>query len=95
MESTESSVSSIVAAFSNGLNVFKRLRKCRQGHKVAPNRASCKHSRSTAEQKRDQISGEELRLSKSLRRGSADVQKAYEANLRRGGTRYAAGDGKS
>ncbi|KAF2100164.1 hypothetical protein NA57DRAFT_75665 [Rhizodiscina lignyota] len=97
MQSTESSVCSIIAAFTSGLDVFKKLRERRrqrqQGYgKLSSNRSNCgKHARQQGPVKGEK-SGDELQLSKSLRRGSTDVQKVYEEHARKGGQRYIAGD---
>lgn len=99
MQSTESSVSSIIVAFTSGLDVFKKLRErrrprqCGHGKPFSKRGNCCKHSRHQGHTNGEK-NGDELRLSKSLRRGSMDVQKVYEQHVSKRGARYAAGDGK-
>jgi len=83
MSSTDASVCSIIAAFTSGLDVFKKFREKRQRKKVR----QTKHRSSSK-------SDEETQLSRSLQRGSRDVQAAYIDNYRGLGPRYAVGDGK-
>ncbi|KAF1810582.1 hypothetical protein P152DRAFT_89667 [Eremomyces bilateralis CBS 781.70] len=81
MASTDSSVLSIIAAFTNGLDILKRVRLRRRRKK------------SKATEKRDnELGGEELKLQKSLQEGPVHVYEAYDRNRRRSGLRYAQGD---
>jgi len=82
MSSTDASVSSIIAAFTSGLDIFKKLREKRQ-------RKKAKQTKRQSSSKSD----EETQLSRSLQRGSQDVQAAYEDNYRGLGPKYAVGDG--
>lgn len=96
MQSTESSVCSIVKAFTSGLDIFKKIRARKQHDATHSSpKGGAQHNKTSPKQrKQSSDSGDELRLSKSLRRGSADVQKAYEEHIRHGGPRFASGDGK-
>lgn len=76
-------VLSIIASFSNGLDVLKKLRR---GHKKPT-------KRSKARQQNDE---DALRLSQSLRRGADEIGREYQArSMRCDGERFAVGDGKS
>ncbi|KAH7036374.1 hypothetical protein B0J12DRAFT_607254 [Macrophomina phaseolina] len=79
------SVLAIVAAFTNGLDVFKRLRERRRRRKSAkkPHRATPAHV---------EPSGDELQLSNSLRQSPVDIQRHYESNYAAVGERFAQGD---
>ncbi|KAF1988233.1 hypothetical protein K402DRAFT_462124 [Aulographum hederae CBS 113979] len=83
---TSSSVCSLIAAFTNGLNIFKKFQsqsqKCKKKRGSKDASQSADSASETAEQK----------LTKSLHRGSVDVQKVYEQNYRAGGEKYAQGD---
>ncbi|KAF2121802.1 hypothetical protein BDV96DRAFT_681872 [Lophiotrema nucula] len=76
-----SSVSNLIHAFTNGLDIFKRFRERRRKRKS-------KHHKT----KEDPTSGAELQLSNSLRRGPADIQSNYEKHLSKAGDRFAKGD---
>lgn len=81
MSTTNASVLSIIAAFTSGIDVFKKLSKRR--HKKP-----CKGANSQAnEQNR-----EELQLSRSLRRGPVDIQWKHERHVQGAGQLYAVGD---
>jgi len=85
MQRTDSCVVSLVAAFTSALDVFKKLRERRREKKTK--------SRHTKAQKAlQEKSGEELRLSKSLRRGPVDIQNEYERHYQAKGERFAVGD---
>jgi len=77
-------VSNLIHAFTDGLNIFKRLRERRRKKKS-------KKSRETVE--KDE--GAELLLSNSLRRGPRDIQDRYEKCYGEKGERFARGDCKS
>ncbi|KAF2429545.1 hypothetical protein EJ08DRAFT_698261 [Tothia fuscella] len=81
MATTDSSVLHIVSAFTRSLDIFKNLRERRREKK------SSKIGRSHGEH-----SGDELRLSKSLRQGPVDIQQEYEKHYKTVGDRYAIGD---
>lgn len=80
MATTDSSVLSIISAFTKSLDIFKDLREKRRKRKQR--------------RKSPENSGDELRLSKSLRQGPVDVQREYERHYRSNGDRYAIGDCK-
>lgn len=82
------SVLAIVAAFTSGLDVFKRLRERRRRRK-----SSKRPHRATPAQ--IEPSGDELRLSNSLRQSPVDIQRHYESNYAAAGERFAQGDGKT
>lgn len=86
MQRTDSCVVSLIAAFTSGLDVFKKLRERKREKKSKKARAQ-----TLALQGK---SGEELVLSKSLRRGSADIHGEYEKHYRGYGERFAVGDRK-
>ena len=70
MQTTDSCVVSLITAFTSGLDVLKKLRERRR------DKRKTRRSRpSTALQEK---SGDELRLSRSLRRGPVDIQNEYE-----------------
>lgn len=79
------SVLAIVAAFTSGLDVFKRLRERRRRRK-----SSKRPHRATPAQ--IEPSGDELRLSNSLRQSPVDIQRHYETNYAAAGERFAQGD---
>jgi hypothetical protein len=81
-----SCVAGIIEAFTNGLNIFKRLRERRKKRK-----SSRKDSESS-----DATSSAEHQLSKSLRRGPTEVAERYAECYHSGmGLRFAKGDGES
>lgn len=84
MQRTDSCVGSLISAFTSGLDVFKKLRERKREKKSKKARAQ-----TPALQEK---SGEELRLSKSLRRGTADIQGEYEKHYRGYGEQFAVGD---
>src|ERR1700753_1007501 len=98
MQSTEASVLSIIAAFGSGLEVFKRLNERRRQHRQEspgkPSSSSKNRKPTRTPSRHGEKSSDELRLSESLRRGSADVQMVYEGGFRKAGTRFALGDGE-
>ncbi|KAF2717259.1 hypothetical protein K431DRAFT_288708 [Polychaeton citri CBS 116435] len=73
-----SSVLSIVASFTSGLDIFKRLRERRRRRKRT--KAS------------DKIDEDELRLSKSLRQGPEDIGREYQRSTYRVGEQFGIGD---
>jgi hypothetical protein len=85
MATTDSSVLSIVSAFTRSLDIFKSLRERRKKRKQG------KTSRAPGVDH----SSDEFRLSKSLRQGPVEIQKEYERQYRRIGDPYAIGDRKS
>lgn len=74
-----SCVISIVGSFSNGLDVFKKLRE--------------KSQRKRRPKKNDTVDREELRLSRSLRQGQEDIGREYQNNVYVAGDQFAIGDG--
>lgn len=72
-------VLSIVGSFSNGLDVFKKMRE--------------KRLRKKKPKKNDPTDGEEMRLSRSLRQGQEDIGREYQNNVFAAGDRFAIGDG--
>lgn len=75
-----SCVLSIVASFSSGLDVFKKLREKRR-----------RRRRSRLAEK-DDI--EEFRLARSLRQGPEDIGREYQRSIQAAGDHFAVGDGK-
>ncbi|KAJ9647361.1 hypothetical protein H2199_002350 [Coniosporium tulheliwenetii] len=75
------SVLSIIAAFTSGLDIFKKLAERRRSRK-----SKSAHPRPV------QQSHEELQLGNSLRRGPIDIQREYERNVAGAGWRFAQGD---
>jgi hypothetical protein len=75
-------VSNLIQAFSNGLNIFKRLRERRKKRKAR------KENQST-----DAAHTDELQLSKSLRRGPEELAEKYDACYSQTGHSFAKGDG--
>lgn len=78
-------VSNLIQAFTNSLDVFKRLRERRRKRKHSKQQSAAEKAR--------QYSGDELQLSNSLRRGPQDIQDVYEKCYGRAGERFAKGDG--
>jgi len=78
--SVSSSILAIIASFSSGLNVVKRLREKRK-------------SRNTRSKQNARDGGEELRLSRSLQKGPEDIGWEYQTYSQQFGDRYAVGDG--
>ncbi|KAJ8111131.1 hypothetical protein OPT61_g6198 [Boeremia exigua] len=76
-------VHNLIEAFTNGLNIFKRLRERRRKHKV-------RKQNETPEP----INSAELQLSNSLRRGPQDLEERYEEcyGQKGMGRRFAKGD---
>ncbi|KAF2177415.1 hypothetical protein K469DRAFT_603431 [Zopfia rhizophila CBS 207.26] len=78
-------VSNLIHAFTDGLDIFKRLReKRRRKRKSRGNRESVSGKK--------EASGAELRFSKSLRKGPLDIQKSYENHYSKAGGKFAQGD---
>lgn len=79
-------VHNLIDAFTNGLNIFKRLRERRRKHKAR------KQSQAP-----EVVSSAELQLSNSLRRGPQDLAEKYEECYGHSGMghRFAKGDCKS
>jgi hypothetical protein len=82
-QTTDSSVFAIIAAFTSGLDVVKKLKKKRRVKKK---------DRATGEN----VHGDEdeVRLSRSLQRGSIDIRNKYEMSNVMYGDRFRAGDCK-
>lgn len=78
-----SCVSNLIHAFTDGLNVFKRLRERR------------KRRKSKQREREEGPSGEELQLSNSLRKGPVELKEKYENCYGDKGDKFAKGDGKS
>jgi hypothetical protein len=78
-----SCVSNLIQAFSNGLNVFKRLRERRRKRKARKEN-----------QTSDAADSDEVQLSKSLRRGPQELAEKYDACYSQTGLSFAKGDGK-
>jgi len=78
-----SCVSNLIQAFSNGTNVFKRLRERRRKRKARKEN-----------QPPDTANSDELQLSKSLRRGPQELAEKYDACYSQTGHSFAKGDGK-
>lgn len=77
-------VSNLIQAFTNGLNVFKRLRERKRKRKAR------KES-----QQSDPATSDEVQLSKSLRRGPQELAQQYDAFYSQTGQKFARGDGRS
>jgi hypothetical protein len=75
-------VHNLIHAFSNGCDIFKRLRERRRRRK---------HSKQVKDQA-DTASIAEVQLSNSLKRGTADIQSHYQDHYYRAGDRFAKGD---
>ncbi|KAK5172942.1 uncharacterized protein LTR77_003064 [Saxophila tyrrhenica] len=73
-----SCVISIVGSFSNGLDVFKKLRDKRRRRKRS--------------KKLDKVDEEELSLSRSLRQGPEDIAREYQRNVYGAGQDFEIGD---
>jgi len=84
MQRTDSCVFSLIDAFTSGLDVFRKFRGRKHEKKSKRARVLGVVSR--------EKTGEELRLSKSLRRGTSDIQGEYEKHYKGYGERFAAGD---
>jgi hypothetical protein len=78
-------VNNLIEAFTNGLNIFKRLRERRRKHKARKQT-----------QTPEVVSSAELQLSNSLRRGPQDLAEKYEEcyGQKGMGHRFAKGDCK-
>lgn len=76
-----SCVISIVGSFSNGLDVFKRLRDKRRGRKRS--------------KRTDAVDEKELRLSRSLRQGQEDIGREYQRSVYGAGQDFEIGDGEA
>lgn len=84
-QSSEADVSGCVArlihAFTDGLNIFRRVRERRRKKKAKKNR-----------EKADKEDGGEVQLSKSLRRGPKELQARYAKCYGQKGESFAKGD---
>ena len=80
---TASCVLDLIQSFTNGLNIFKRLRARRRKRKDAK-----------LKDKLDTLSSAELQLSNSLKRGTTEIQERYDIHYCKAGDRYAKGDGE-
>jgi organic hydroperoxide reductase OsmC/OhrA len=76
-------VSDLIHAFTNGLNVYKRLRERRRKRKAR------KETKAV-----DAASNDEVQLSKSLKRGPQELAETYDACYSQTGQSFAKGDGK-
>ncbi len=78
-------VHNLIESFTNGLNIFKRLRERRRKHKARKQ-----------DQTPEPINSAELQLSNSLRRGPQDLEEKYEEcyGQKGMGRRFAKGDCK-
>jgi hypothetical protein len=83
MQTTDSSVSSLIITFTRSLDYFKNVREQRKQKKKKTNKVS---------KKKEALRGDELKLSMSLRQGPVEIQREYERNYRANGDRYAVGD---
>ncbi|TID14068.1 hypothetical protein E6O75_ATG07300 [Venturia nashicola] len=81
MQTTDSSVSSLIITFTRSLDYFKNLREERKKKKTLK-----------VNKKKEALRGDELRLSMSLRQGPVEIQREYERNYRANGDQYAVGD---
>lgn len=75
-----SCVTNLIHAFTNGLDIFKRLRQRRRKRKA--------RKQSPVEE----ISNDEMQLSNSLRRGPRDIEDCYVGHYGKAGDRFAKGD---
>lgn len=80
---TTDSVLHIVQAFTRSLDILRERRRKKKSAKISRGKAGLGDS-----------SGDELRLSKSLRQGPVDIQREYERHYKDKGDSYAIGDGK-
>lgn len=78
-----SCVSNLIHAFTDGLNVFKRLRERRRKRKSKQQK-----------EREEVVSGAELQLSNSLRKGPVELKEKYESCYGDKGERFAKGDGE-
>jgi hypothetical protein len=76
-------VLNLIQAFSNGLNVFRRLRDRRRKRKTRKEI-----------QPVETATSDEVQLSKSLRRGPQELAEKYDAFYSQTGQSFAKGDGK-
>ncbi|KAF2026815.1 hypothetical protein EK21DRAFT_73286 [Setomelanomma holmii] len=74
-------VFNLIQAFSNGLNIFKRLRERRRKKKARKEN-----------QEVEAVSSDELQLSKSLRKGPQELAETYDACYSQTGQGFAKGD---
>ena len=78
-----SCVSNLIHAFTDGLNVFKRLRERRRKRKGKQQK-----------EREEGCSGAELQLSDSLRKGPVELKEKYESCYGEKGDKFAKGDGE-
>jgi hypothetical protein len=76
-------VSNLIHAFTNGLNVFKRLRERKRKRKARKEN-----------QQADAATSDEVQLSKSLRRGPHELAEQYDTFYSQTGQKFAKGDGR-
>ena len=74
-----SCVLNILGSFTNSLGLFKKLRE--------------KRLQKRRWRKNEQAEDEELRLSRSLRQGPADIQREYHRSVLTAGDQFEIGDG--
>lgn len=87
-------VADLIIAFTDGLNVFKRLRERRRKRKSRQKDKDREKEREKEREKDDGPSGEELLLSESLKRGPLELKDKYEDCYGDKGERFAKGDGE-
>jgi hypothetical protein len=76
-------VSNLIHAFTNGLNIFKKLRERKRKRKARKDNQAI-----------DAAVSEEVQLSKSLKRGPKELAEQYDACYSQTGQHFAKGDGK-
>ncbi|KAF2018410.1 hypothetical protein BU24DRAFT_170444 [Aaosphaeria arxii CBS 175.79] len=76
-------VSGLIRAFTDSLNVFKKLRETRRKRK---------EKRQSKDSQNEVVSRAETQLSKSLRRGPKDIEQTYNLGYSQVGNRFAKGD---
>lgn len=76
-----SCVLEILSSFSNGLDVFRKLRERRNRKKRSA-------------RKEDVVDEREMRLTRSLRQGPEDISREYQRSMYGAGDQFAVGDGK-
>lgn len=86
-----SCVLSIVASFSSGLDVFKKLREKRKRKRSSSRSGHGKRKGRQCDAKA--VEEEEARLSRSLRQGPEDIGREYAQSVYAVGDGFAIGDG--
>jgi hypothetical protein len=90
METTDRSVFGIISVFRESLQEFKNYKERKRKLQKDSNHGRYK----VLKGKDESSSGNELKLSNSLRQGALDVQREYDRHFRTLGDRYAVGDGE-